>query len=231
VDPATWTVSELSLPVQHQSTNQSSFNYVIEPSEDQDRIRMTAIFTGYPEFSLREDYLALEPKERNRTLRERLEASFPGGTFGNSEVLNVTDPRLHLKWNVAGQMEPTGGRRRDIRLFPGMPEPVLAPSALAAGRKRPIFMPHLWIQTATCKVLVPKGFHCMNLEPAKKSNSFGNVSWTPVANLNGDTREITVTLRMELSRFSSPPSGWEELKEFLGWVQEYSRSSLLLEKD
>jgi len=231
VDPATWTVSELSLPVQHPSTNQSSFTYVIEPSEDLDRIRMTAIFTGYPEFSLREDYLALEPKERNRTLRERLEASLPGGTFGNSEVLNVTDPRLHLKWNVAGQMEPTGGRRRDIRLFPGMPEPVLAPSALAAGRKRPIFMPHLWIQTATCKILVPKGFHCMNLEPAKKSNSFGKVSWTPEANLNGDTREITVTLRMELSRFSSPPSGWEELKEFLGWVQEYSRSSLLLEKD
>jgi len=189
------------------------------------------MFTGFPEYSLRSQYRPLEPKEQSRLLKEGLEAHIPGSTIQKAEILHAADPSLHLAWAVEGQMEGRNGRRKEVTIFPGMTNPVNAPSSMPAERTRNIYLPHLWTHTATSRILIPKGYHCGPLPPAQKANAFGTVNWSAASAPKGDQTEITITLKMEMNRASASPAGYDQLKAYLAWVQDYCNRTLILEKD
>jgi len=231
VDVATWTIKDLVVPTQTQGTNQWRFDYTVRPGEEQDSFTLSSMFTGFPEYSLRSQYRPLEPKEQSRLLKEGLEAHIPGSTIQKAEILHAADPSLHLAWAVEGQMEGRTGRRKEVTIFPGMTKPVIAPSSMPAERTRNIYLPHLWTHTATSRILIPKGYHCGPLPPAQKANAFGTVNWSAASAPKGDQTEITITLKMEMNRASASPAGYDQLKAYLAWVQEYCNRTLILDKD
>jgi hypothetical protein len=56
------------------------------------------------------------------------------------------------------------------------------------------------------------------------------VEWTAVSQPRGEQTEVTVSLAVEVSGFCFSAAGYQDLKEFLGWVEEASSRVLLLEK-
>ena len=230
VDPAKWTVTQMRVPVQRASANRRTFEYWIGLGDEEDTFRMTAGFKGYPEYLERRQYMAYEGKEQARLLKERLEERLKGATLTRTEVLDAQNPLKPVRWEVQGSLESRGGRRRQVLPFPALPETLWIPEHFRATRTSRIVLPYTRTQTAVSHITVPKGYRVGPMAPVTRSTSFGTVSWTATAQPRGEDTEVTVALTVEVTRIFALASSYVEFKNFLGMVDEVSRTVLLLEK-
>lgn len=230
VETGKWTCADLRVPVQAAAVNQRSFDCTVTVGEEEDRFQVAAAFKGWPEYSERWQFAAQEVKEQNRILKDRFEKALKGAAIEKAEVLHAQDPTQNVAWVVEGTQTSRGGRRRQVDPFPGIGPALWIPGSFPPERTENILIPYLRVQTMTSRIQVPKGFKVGTWAPVKHANLFGTVDWTATPKPKGDLTEITVVCRVEVSRISSRASGYAALKEFLGWVQEATNQTLLLEK-
>jgi hypothetical protein len=230
VDPVKWTVAQMRVPMQRAAANRRAFEYWIGLGEEEDAFRMTATFEGYPEYLERHQFMAFEGKEQARLLKEQLEDHLKGATLTRTEVLDAQNPLKGVRWEVQGSLESRGGRRRQVRPFPAMPDALWIPEHFRPTRTSRIILPYARTQTAVSHITVPKGFQAGPWPPVRRSTSFGQVSLTTTAQPRGEDTEITVSLTVEVTRVFANAASYAEFKAFLAMVQEVSQTVLHLEK-
>ncbi len=210
------------------SLNTKQYTYALDLSDEGDGFSVNASFSGYPEFVERNHYLALEPKEQSRLLKEQFEKALKNLKVELAEVKNTSDAKASVTWQLKGMLERESGRNRVVDPFPGMPWPLWVPAKLEESRTAPIVLPYLSTQVAVSTFKVPKGYTMGSHLEIKKSNSFGKVSWLPT--FDESTGLGKVTLQVEVTAISSGPNGWSEFKTFLSWVEEVCRLQVTLSK-
>jgi hypothetical protein len=227
VDLDTWEVKSTMLPVQASAYNVRVFQYVITPDEEDDRFQLTARFSGYPEYVERRRFMALEPKEQSRTLKEDLEEDLVGATISKAEVHEAHSAGLNVRWEVEGRVEREAGRRRTVRPFPGLPAPLPAPDSLPESRSMLIVLPYARTHAASSQIHVPEGYRLAPVEPFNKANVVGTVSWSAA---QASPELAKVALKVEIQSALHPPEHYAALKEFLAWVREARGRVLTLER-
>lgn len=229
VEPATWTSTFVNLPPQGPDVNVRSYRYQVRMEEGEDQFSLDATFRGYPEYAERNRFLALEPKEQERLLREELEASLKQATFSRTQVLNAQTPGLPFGWHVEGRLEREEGRRREVHPFPVMRSPLSQPDLWPESRTDIIVIPFLRTHRAVSLIRIPKGYRVPQVEPIQERNGFGSVSWTLRTTEKPD--EMEVTLEVVASRFLSAASAYQDFRTFMGWVSMAVNRSILLARE
>lgn len=230
IDPATWGHSQLQFPSQPAVFNQRRWIYRVEMGEEEDRFKLKALFSGYPEYAERRDYLALDLAGQSKKLKEDFSERLKEAEITRAEVLNAQNPDANLEWVVEGRREQDSGRRRTVSPFPGMPSPVWIPPSLPAQRKDPIVIPYQRIVLAESVITLPQGFRHGTFTPLVKSNPFGVVRWSAEATEAEGKPALKVSLRVESHGLFFPASEYGAFKEFLGWVDDARSRTLILEK-
>jgi hypothetical protein len=227
IDLDTWTVKPAMIGVQPAAFNVRQFAYEITAGEEEDSFKVVAGFGGYPEYAQRRRFMALEPKEQARTLKEDLEGDLRGATLTRTAVLHAQDPKANVAWEAEGRIEVEAGRRRALDPFPAMPWAVPVPSALPERRTHLIVMPYPRTHVAHSRVRMPAGYRLAPNEPINHANSLGTVAFS--------AKEVEpgladVVLRVELKAVVLQPEAYKELKDYLAWVEDASRRQLTLER-
>lgn len=229
-DSTTWTASTILLPTQNAAMNQRRSDYALDIAEEEDRFTATIRFSGLQEVQQRRRYMALEPKEQNRLLKERLEKDSPRISLAKAEVLNAIDPGKGMNLAIEGRIERDSGRRREVEPFPMDPWALWVPDRLEPTRTELIALPHALVQTATSRFTVPKGWTLGRVEPFSERNSFGSVTWELAREAKEGGEACTVQLKVEVVRTIAVASEYPALRAFLGWVREASGRTLVLER-
>jgi hypothetical protein len=227
LDVEKWTVKPLAIPAQVAAFNVRQFKYEIAAGEEEDAFKVVAQFAGYPEFAERRRFMALEPKEQARTLKEDLEEDLRGATLTRAEVLGAQDPKQNVSWQAEGRREVEGGRRRILAAFPAMPTPLRIPSALAERRTLPIVMPYSRTHLARSRITLPAGYRLAPSEPLNRSNALGTVSYSAAETSPGVAE---AALRVELNAVVLAPDAYKDLKDYLAWVDDASHRTVVLER-
>lgn len=223
---AEWITQRSSIPIQLPETNKRTFQYDVTVGEEDETFRVTAQFAGYPEYVERVHYLSMEAQEQNRSLKERFEKSLKGASITLAEVKNVTQIDQPPTWKVEGVREAESGRTRKIHPFPGQPWALSVPSSFPKKREMPIVMPYLQVHRATSRVTCPAGKTLIAPPDLHYQNTYGSVFWTATPLEGKSGLEITMEVRVET--FAAAPSTYEQLKEFLGWVEEVHQRCLTM---
>jgi hypothetical protein len=173
--------------------------------------------------------MALELQEQGKTLRKRFENAMKSMVVSEATVSNATDPKKNVTWRVKGFLERDAGRSREVFPFPGMPWPLVVPSEMDQERKTPIVLPYRCTQVALSRFTVPVGFTLRLPSDQRDENEFGTVTWLP--SFDAQTREVTVTLRVEVKAISKGPDRWANFRVFLGWIETACRRQIVLVKE
>lgn len=228
-DNKTWKPSRDTLAPATPATNRRAYTYSLTLEEDSDQFALKAEFGGYPEYSERYRYLPLAPMEQTRTLKDRFESNQKNYTISKAIVLNATNPAERVSWEVTGVMERESGRRREVVPFPGMPWPLWVPDKLDETRTESIVLPYLSTQTAVSSFEVPKGYRFDPHPALQHQNVVGTVLWT--TEFDPATRKVTVHLETTIISLVLGPNHYQAFKEFLGWIQESCRRTIILDRD
>lgn len=229
-DTTTWAASTILVPVQEAKVNQRHSSTTLELAEDEDRFTSTVRFSGIQEIQQRRRYMAYEPKEQNRLLKEQVEKDSPRFSLTKAEVRDATNPRKDLNFHLEGRIERESGRRREVEPFPMDPWPLWVPDRLDANRTELIALPHALVHSATSRFTVPKGYSLGKVEPIGQSNAFGSVSWELAREAKDGGESCTVSLRVEVVRTIASAGEYEAFRTFLGWVREACGRTLVLER-
>ena len=81
-----------------------------------------------------------------------------------------------------------------------------------------------------CHLAVPPGYKVGKLTPIFRETAFGTASWTATALPKADVTEVTVTLKVVVSRFSATQAGYAALKQFLAAIQEVRTQAVVMER-
>jgi hypothetical protein len=227
LDTKEWTASEFRIPAQPAEANQREYQYQVFPEEGADRFTVKAAFMGYPEYAERTRYMALEPKEQTRKLKEQLESYLKSATFTKVEVIGAQDPNVRVSWVAEGSVEREEGRTRQVSPFPTMAYALYIPDEWPAERVDPIVIPYMRVQTSTSTVHLPEGWKWEGNDSYRKQNRFGTVNWTATSTPD---KKVVVTLKVEAVGFFAGADAYADLREFLGWVREASGRTLILQK-
>ncbi len=227
VDLETWQVKPAKISAQPAAFNVRQFSYEITAGEEEDAFKVVAAFSGYPEYAQRRRFMALEPKEQARTLKEDLEADLRRATLTRTAVLHAQDPKENVSWEAEGRLEVDAGRRRTLDPFPAMPWAVPIPSALPEGRTHLIVMPYSRTQVARSRVRMPPGYRLSLNEPLNRANQLGTVVFSAKEVEPGVAEAV---MRVELTAVVLQPEAYGELKDYLAWVEDASRRTLTLER-
>jgi hypothetical protein len=231
LDPKTdWSAQPFTVPIQPAAFNKRHFDYLLEIGEEEDRFKVNARFSGFPELAERRRYDEDEQLERNRKLKERFEKDIKGATIQKVEVRNAENPAENVSWVVEGQMERESGRLRHVIPFPGLTYPMYIPDAMPKERSLAIVMPYLQTQSATSTFRIPKGYRVNSGSPTLQRNTFGSVNWNAEVKQQGEDSVAVVTLKVTVDTMFAGPEAYEELKMYLGWISETFRRTLILEK-
>ncbi|MBP1771792.1 MAG: hypothetical protein H6P99_955 [Holophagaceae bacterium] len=229
LDAKVWKPSRELMPASPAAANQRVYTYELTLDEDSDRFAVKAEFGGYPEYAERFGFLSLEAKDQSRVLKERFESNRKTLSVASVKVSNATDPARRVFWEVTGALERESGRYREVEPFPGMPWPLWVPDKLDATRSESIVLPYLQIHTANSTFEVPKGFRFTPPPALRYENEFGMVSWT--SEWDPQTRKVTIQLRTQVVSLSLGPDHWKAFREYLGWIQEGCRRTVILSKE
>lgn len=226
-DPSDWSHKEVPVPVQPHSYNIRRYTTDITLEEEQDRFKVQASFSGFPAWSERRTYMAQEPAEQARTLKESFLEFNRRAAIARAEVRGAQDPKVPISWEVEGTLEQEESRRREVQPFPGIPWALHVPDAWPETRVDPILMPYLRTHEAVATIHLPEGWTWSKTLPMDRSNQFGQVTWSAQ---QVDERTLRVVLKVTVTGFSAHASAYEPLKTFLGWVREASGRTLLLDR-
>ena len=229
-DSTTWKATTFLVPAQEAAFNQRRSEYTLVIDEEEDRFSSTIQFSGLQEIQQRRRYMALEPKEQNRLLKERLEKDSPRVALAKAEVFNATDPRKDVSFKLEGRIERDSGRRREVDPFPMDPWALWVPDRLEPTREELIVLPHALVQSAVTQFQVPKGYTLGKVEPYDQRNQFGSVTWNLTREPKDGGEACTVTLKVEVQRTIMPANEYASFKTFLGWIREASGRTLILER-
>ena len=229
-DSVTWKATNFMVPAQDPMNNQRRSEYSLDLAEDEDRFSSTIHFSGQQDIQQRRRYMALETKEQNRLLKERLEKDWPRVALSKAEVLNAVDPRTDVKLRLEGRIERDSGRRREVEPFPLDPWALWVPDQLETNRTELIVLPYGLVQSAVSKLRVPKGYVLGRVEPFVRQNGYGSVAWELLRETKDGTEACTVSLKVEVKRTIAPASDYASFKEFLGWIREACGRTLVLER-
>jgi len=230
VDPKNdWSGHPFAVPIQPANFNQKRYEYSLDLGEEE-RFKVNAQFSGFPELEERRRFDKDEPKERDRNLKEGFEHRLKGTTILRSEVQNPNDPAVNVAWFVEGQREAEESRVRHIDPFPGLTYPVSIPDAMPTERGLPIVMPYLQVQLAPSTFKIPKGYRAQLGQPSHQKNSFGSVAWVAELKKQGQDDQVTVVMKVTVDTMFAPPTAYEELKTYLNWIQEAFKRTVVLEK-
>lgn len=230
VDTATWKARQITVPIQPALFNQRRYTTTLDLQEDEDLFTLKAEFAGFPEFSERRQFLALEASEQQRKLKERMEGISRAYAVTKAEVFNVTSAKEDFGWRVEGRIERPAGRRREVLPFPGVGSAIAIPSEFPPERTENIVLPYPRVQLAKCTFKIPKGYALAPVQPFQQRNGFGRVAWTASTKDEGGVQTVTVVMRVDLEVAMARPTGYPTFKEFLGWVREAGDRILILEK-
>ena len=229
IDTATWKGRKGSVGGLVPSANARKYTYKLALEEDGDRFEVDSEFTGYPEYVERQRYMALEPKEQSKLLKERFEKNLKNLVVEVSEVKHTADARTSVTWHLKGVLEREQGRRRVVDPFPGMPWPLWVPAKLEEKRTTSIILPYLSTQLAVATFKVPKGYTMGPQQEIQQQNGFGRVFWVP--SVDAATGEGKVVLRVEVTSVSAPASQWGAFRQFLGWIEDACRRQVTLTRE
>jgi len=225
-----WTTAPFNMYIQPAESNQKNYEYILTVGEEEDRFQAGIHFTGYPEYAERQRYLASEPAEQRRSLKERFEKALPGASIEKADMFNVVNPDDRVYWNVEGVLEREGGAHREVKPFPGMQWPLYVPDSFPKQRELAIVMPYLQVHSAQSILKLPKGCGVAKAASFVRKNRFGQVSWTMTPHQDGAETNAIVDLRVEVSAMFAPPEAYQDLKDFLDWVSQACRRTLIIEK-
>lgn len=229
IDTGTWKGTSGAVGGLGSAINVRKYTYAMTLDEESDAFELKSEFGGLPEFEERLRYLALEPKEQSKVLKERLELAMKSLQVTSAEVSHTTNAKESFTWAAKGTLERESGRNRMVDPFPGMPWPLWVPSKLEDTRTSSIILPYLATQLAVTTFTLPKGFTMGPHQELRRENRFGKVIWT--AALDPESRTVKVILRTEVSTFSAPASEWGSFRTFLGWIEEACRRQVTLSKE
>lgn len=230
VDATAWTARAVSIPIQPAVFNQRRYTVALDLQEDEDLFTLQGDFAGFPEWNERLQFRRLEPTERQRTLKERLEGISKAYTIGKAEVFNTGNPKENVGWRVEGRIERAPGRRREVLPFPGVPSALEIPADLPAERKENIVLPYARVLLAKSTFKVPKGYVLAPVQPFQQRNGYGRVAWSPEVKEEGGVQTVTVVMRVDVDVAMGRPTSYGLFKEFLGWIREAGQRTLVLEK-
>jgi len=231
LDPkADWAAQPFTVPIQPAAFNKKHFDYLLEIGDEEDRFKVNASFSGFPEFAERRRYDEDDQAERNRRLKERFEKDIKGAAIQKADVRNAENPTDNVAWAVEGQVERESGRQRQVIPFPGLTYPLHIPDAMPKERSLAIVMPYLQTQSAISTFKIPKGYRVHSGLPTLQRNTFGSVTWLAEVKQQGEDSIAVVTLKMTVETMFAGPTAYEELKTYLGWISEVYRRTLILEK-
>lgn len=225
-----WSAQPFTVPIQPAAFNQRRFEYTLEIGEEEDRFKVNAQFSGFPELVERRRYDDDEQMERNRKLKKRFEKQIQGVVIQNAEVQNAENPSANVAWAVEGTVERENGRQRHVLPFPGLFFPINIPDVMPAERTLPMVMPYLQIQSARCSIKIPKGYKIQAGQLFEQRNSFGTVAWSAQMQAQGEETTAIVTLNVSVDSMFAPSAAYEGLKTYLGWIIEVYKRKLILEK-
>jgi hypothetical protein len=227
LDTDAWTLKPVRMPILPAAFNVREFTYELQLGEDEDAFTAKARFGGYPDYVERRQFMALEPKEQSRSLKERLEKELKTATITRAEVAGAQSADRNMTWEAEGRMEVEASRRRTVGLFPAMPRVVTVPPALPETRTLPIVLPYPCVQVARTRVSIPSGYHLVTGDGVDHSNTVGSVS---LSLREAGPGRAEAVLRIELTSTMLRPEAYGELKEFLTWSEAASRRSVILER-
>lgn len=227
LDPNDWSHKPVPVPVQRDSYNIRRYTTDVTIEEDQDRFKVQASFSGFPAWSERRTYMAQEPAEQARILKESIQEYTRRAAVTRAEVHGAQDPKSPITWEVEGTLEQEEARRREVQPFLGIPWALHVPDAWAETRVDPIVMPYLRTHEAVATIHLPEGWKWNGVLPMDRANQFGKVSWSA---RQLDEQTLRVELKITVSGFYADASAYEPLKTFLGWVREASGRTLLLDR-
>ncbi|MBI3130419.1 MAG: hypothetical protein HYZ13_03590 [Acidobacteria bacterium] len=228
LDSASWKATRGVVGVLDARFNRRKYTYAMELDESSDTYDLSAEFTGFPENVERSRYLALDPKEQSKTLKEHYERSMKNLQVASAEVFNSASAQMGLSWTLKGALEREGGRSRVVEPFPGMPWPLWIPDRLEETRALPIVLPYPMVQEAVSTFKIPAGYRIPTLQGVSHENGFGRVTWTPT--VDAANRTVKVVFQTEVGAYSAPPPEWQAFRTFLGWVESACRMQILLSR-
>lgn len=229
IDSSTWKASRGIVRGRDASANGRKYAYALELGEEGDAFDMQSEFSGWPEYVERTKYLALTEKEQSKVLREHLEKAMKSLAVTEATVMHATDPNTDISWRVKGNLEREPGRSRAVDPFPGMPWPLWVPAQLDPTRSVPIVLPFMSTQVAVSHFAVPPGFKPRWSEDLRQENEFGKVIW--LATFDAKSRQVSVSLRVEVKTLSRGADRWEAFRAFLGWIETACRRQVVLVKE
>ena len=228
IDPKGWKASRGVVNGLVGTFNSRQYTYALDLTEEGDGFTVDASFGGFPEYAERNQYMALEPKEQSRLLKEQFERAMKNLRVEAAEVKHTGDAKASVTWQLKGVLERESGRNRVIDPFPGMPWPLWVPAKLEETRTVPIVLPYLLAQVATSTFKIPKGYAMKAHQEVRKENRFGKVYWLPT--FDEATGQGKVVLRVDVIAMSAGPDQWNEFKTFLSWIEEVCRLQVSLSK-
>ena len=226
-DVATWKPEFLRVPVAAARANVARYACRLELGEEEDRFKVEAAFSGWPEHQERRRYMALEPSAQAKILKETLEATDLSLRIVRAEMAHTEEVRENVTWSAEGIRQHEPGRRLSVAPFPGVPWPLRVPEAWAVERTEPIVMPQVGTLVATATFRIPEGWRLMPAEAVERKNCFGKVVWTQEQLGGGEGR---ILLGVEVSQLSAGPDRYAELQAFTAWVREAMTRTVGLEK-
>jgi hypothetical protein len=229
IDSANWKTSRDVVGGLNHLANGRKFTYTLDLTEEGDGVAIQADFSGYPEYSERHAYMALEPQAQGKALRKKFEGALKALAVSEAVVTNTNDPKLNVGWRVKGFIERDSGKTREVPPFPAMPWPLWVPPKLGVDRRTSIVPPYPCTQVAVCQFKVPAGFVPRLPSEMRSENEFGAVNWMP--SYDAKTREVKVVLRVEVRAISKAMDRWENFKAFLGWIEEACRRQVVIVKE
>lgn len=229
IDSATWTGRKGPVGSSGANANVRKYTYRLELDEDSDRFELNSEFAGYPECIERYRYMALEPMEQSKLLKEKFEKAMKNLVVGSSEVKNTSNAKASVSWSLKGTLEREVSRKRLVDPFPGMPWPLWVPAKLEESRSVPIVLPYLSTQVAVATFKVPKGYIMGTHQDIRQQNGFGRVFWIP--SFDAASGEGKVILRVEVVSVSAPAAQWNDFRTFLGWIEDACRRQITLTRE
>ncbi|HLO66988.1 MAG TPA: hypothetical protein VK188_08225 [Holophaga sp.] len=215
-------------PVQPASSNTRTYAYQVTFQDDRQAFTLDASFQGNPAYIQRDDARDEDPQGREKALLERLQTPLKGWTLAGAKVMNLKDVAKPFQWSLKGSREWEEERRLRIDPFPGLPSPLDTPSAWPAQRSARIVLPFLQTHRATSRIQAPKGYRIVPQAPFQQDNLFGSVRWKLTPTPAGDAADVELVITVD--ELVAGPEAVQDLRAYLGWIQEALRHPVTAEK-
>ncbi len=226
LDSRTWAIQRHTFGREVALPNQAGWTFSLDLGADRDRISTSFTGTGIPALEGRTPYWPLAGEEQNKRLKATYASEVKSLQIQKAEVVNAQVPGAPFTWRIEGIRESEEGLRRSVNPFPGMELPVQVPGSWPPFRRQPIVFPYPMTHRAVSKILLPAGWAAGPLPDFQKQNFFGSISWWMSSRDAGDRTEVEVVFSADLRQPFGPSSRYEELQEFVGWLEECARRAL-----